>query len=107
MPIVTINRKEHFNAAHRLFNESWSDDKNEEVFGKCSNSNWHGHNYDLVVSLKGEVDPNTGYVYDMKKLSDLINEQILNRFDHKNLNLDVTQFKNLNPTCRKHRQSHL
>lgn len=99
MPIVTINRKEHFNAAHRLFNESWSDEKNEEVFGKCNNPNWHGHNYEMVVSLKGEVDPDTGYVYDMKKLSDLIKERVLNKFDHKNLNLDVTEFKNLNPTA--------
>ncbi|MEQ8904545.1 6-carboxytetrahydropterin synthase [Ekhidna sp.] len=99
MPRVTINRKEHFNAAHRLYNESWSDEKNEEVFGKCNNPNWHGHNYEMVVSLTGEPNPDTGYVYDMKKLSDLIKERVLKRFDHKNLNLDVTEFKNLNPTA--------
>ena len=99
MPRVTINRKEHFNAAHRLYNESWSDEKNEEVFGKCNNPNWHGHNYEMVVSLTGEPDPETGYVYDMKKLSDLIKERVLKQFDHKNLNLDVTEFKNLNPTA--------
>jgi 6-pyruvoyltetrahydropterin/6-carboxytetrahydropterin synthase len=99
MPRVTINRKEHFNAAHRLYNESWSDEKNEEVFGKCNNPNWHGHNYEMIVSLTGEPDVDTGYVYDMKKLSDLIKERVLSRFDHKNLNLDVTEFKNLNPTA--------
>ncbi len=99
MPRVTINRKEHFNAAHRLYNESWSDEKNEEVFGKCNNPNWHGHNYEIVVSLTGEPDPDTGYVYDMKKLSDVIKERVLKRFDHKNLNLDVTEFKKLNPTA--------
>ncbi|SNT26291.1 6-pyruvoyltetrahydropterin/6-carboxytetrahydropterin synthase [Ekhidna lutea] len=99
MPRVTINRKEHFNAAHRLYNESWSDEKNEEIFGKCNNPNWHGHNYEIVVSLTGEPDPDTGYVYDMKKLSDVIKERVLSRFDHKNLNLDVTEFKNLNPTA--------
>lgn len=96
---ITVNRKEHFNAAHRLYNPSWSDEKNEEVFGKCNNPNWHGHNYEIIVSLTGEVDADTGYVYDMKKLSDLIKERVLNRFDHKNLNLDVTEFKNLNPTA--------
>lgn len=99
MPRVTINRKEHFNAAHRLYNEKWSDEKNAEIFGKCSNPNWHGHNYEIVVSLTGEPNPDTGYVYDMKKLSDLIKERVLIRFDHKNLNLDVSEFKNLNPTA--------
>ena len=99
MPRVTVNRKEHFNAAHRLYNESWSDEKNEQVFGKCNNPNWHGHNYEMVVSLTGEPDADTGYVYDMKKLSNLIKEHVLSRFDHKNLNLDVTEFKNLNPTA--------
>lgn len=97
--MVTVSRKEHFNAAHRLYNPSWSDEKNEEVFGKCNNPNWHGHNYELVVSLKGEPDPDTGYVYDMKKLSDLVKEHVLDKLDHKNLNLDVTEFKNLNPTA--------
>ncbi|WP_424961595.1 6-pyruvoyl trahydropterin synthase family protein [Ekhidna sp.] len=99
MPRVTVNRKEHFNAAHRLYNESWSDEKNEQVFGKCNNPNWHGHNYEVIVSLTGEPDADTGYVYDMKKLSNLVKEKVLNRFDHKNLNLDVTEFKNLNPTA--------
>ncbi|MEO9485313.1 MAG: 6-carboxytetrahydropterin synthase [Ekhidna sp.] len=96
---VTVNRKEHFNAAHRLYNPNWSDEKNEEVFDKCNNPNWHGHNYEIIVSLTGEVDSETGYVYDMKKLSDLIKERVLSRFDHKNLNLDVTEFENLNPTA--------
>ena len=99
MPRVTVNRKEHFNAAHRLYNKSWSDEKNEQVFGKCNNPNWHGHNYEVIVSLTGEPDAETGYVYDMKKLSNLVKEKVLNRFDHKNLNLDVTEFKNLNPTA--------
>lgn len=96
---VTVNRKEHFNAAHRLYNPNWSEERNDETFGKCNNPNWHGHNYEIIVSLTGEVDIETGYVYDMKKLSDLIKERVLNRFDHKNLNLDVTEFKNFNPTA--------
>lgn len=96
---VTVKRKEHFNAAHRLYNPAWSDERNEATFGKCNNPNWHGHNYEIIVSLTGEVDPETGYVYDMKKLSDLIKERVLKRFDHKNLNEDVTEFKNLNPTA--------
>ncbi|TFV92400.1 6-carboxytetrahydropterin synthase [Algoriphagus kandeliae] len=96
---VTVIRKEHFNAAHRLHNPSWSDEKNQAVFGKCNNPNFHGHNYDLHVMLRGEIDPETGYVYDMKLLSDLIKEHVLNRFDHKNLNLDTDEFKNLNPTA--------
>ncbi len=99
MSKVTISRKEHFNAAHRLFNPDWTDEKNETVFGKCNNPNWHGHNYELIVSLTGEPDPETGYVYDMKKLSDLINECVIDKLDHKNLNLDVPEFKNLNPTA--------
>ncbi|MCS5489778.1 6-pyruvoyl trahydropterin synthase family protein [Algoriphagus limi] len=96
---VTVIRKEHFNAAHRLHNPNWSDEKNQAVFGKCNNPNFHGHNYDLHVMLRGEIDPETGYVYDMKLLSDLIKEHVLNRFDHKNLNLDTDEFKNLNPTA--------
>lgn len=96
---VAVYRKEHFNAAHRLHNPSWSDEKNQEVFGKCNNANWHGHNYDLIVRLAGEPDPETGYVYDMKVLSDLIKTQIINRFDHKNLNLDVVEFATLNPSA--------
>jgi 6-pyruvoyltetrahydropterin/6-carboxytetrahydropterin synthase len=96
---VAIFRKEHFNAAHRLFNPNWSDEKNEAIFGKCNNPNYHGHNYELIVQLKGEIDPETGYVYDMKVLSDLIKIHVLNKFDHKNLNLDTVEFKNLNPSA--------
>ena len=96
---VKVSRKEHFNAAHRLFNPAWSDEKNFEVFGKCSYPNFHGHNYELIVSVIGEPDPDTGYVYDMKVLSDLIKEHITSKFDHKNLNLDTEYFKNLNPTA--------
>ncbi|NVJ85721.1 MAG: 6-carboxytetrahydropterin synthase [Algoriphagus sp.] len=96
---VTVIRKEHFNAAHRLHNPNWTEEKNQEVFGKCNNPNYHGHNYDLHVMLRGEIDPETGYVYDMKLLSDLIKEHVLNRFDHKNLNLDTDEFKALNPTA--------
>ena len=96
---VAIFRKEHFNAAHRLHNPDWSDEKNRQVFGKCNNEFYHGHNYDLVVKLSGEPSPETGYVYDMKILSDLIQDKITERFDHKNLNLDVPEFKKLNPTA--------
>ncbi len=96
---VAVYRKEHFNAAHRLFNPDWSDKKNDAVFGKCNNPNYHGHNYELKVRLIGEVDPETGYVFDMKILSDLIKENVLKKFDHKNLNLDTTYFKELNPTA--------
>jgi 6-pyruvoyltetrahydropterin/6-carboxytetrahydropterin synthase len=96
---LKISRKEHFNAAHRLFNPDWSDEKNLEVFGKCSYPNYHGHNYEIIVTLTGEPDPNTGFVFDMKVLSNIIKEHILNKFDHKNLNLDTDYFKNLNPTA--------
>lgn len=96
---TAIFRKEHFNAAHRLFNPNWSDKQNDDVFGKCNNPNFHGHNYELIVKLTGEVDPVTGYVYDTKLLSDLIKDHILKRYDHKNLNLDCPEFKNLNPTA--------
>jgi 6-pyruvoyltetrahydropterin/6-carboxytetrahydropterin synthase len=96
---VKVSRKEHFNAAHRLFNSSWSDEKNLEVFGKCSYPNYHGHNYEVIVTLTGEPDQETGYVYDMKVLSDLIKLHITNKFDHKNLNLDTEHFKNVNPTA--------
>jgi len=99
MPRVSVFRKEHFNAAHRLHNPAWSDEQNEAVFGKCNNPNWHGHNYEVYVKLTGEVDPKTGYVYDMKKLSDLIKELVVKRFDHKNLNLDTEEFKHLNPSA--------
>jgi 6-pyruvoyltetrahydropterin/6-carboxytetrahydropterin synthase len=98
-PRVSVFRKEHFNAAHRLNNPNWSDDKNTRVYGKCNNYNFHGHNYDLIVRLTGEVDQETGYVFDMKVLRDLIREEILDRFDHKNLNLDTEEFKDLNPTA--------
>ena len=97
---VAIFRKEHFNAAHRLFNPAWSDERNDAIFGKCNNPNYHGHNYELIVQLKGEIDPDTGYVYDMKVLSDLIKEHVLTKFDHKNLNLDTVEFKNLNPSAK-------
>ena len=96
---VAVYRKEHFNAAHRLFNPSWDNDKNNEVFGKCNNPNFHGHNYEIVVKLVGEPDPVTGYVIDLKVLSDIIKENVLKEFDHKNLNLDTKHFKNLNPTA--------
>ncbi len=96
---VAVSRKEHFNAAHRLYNPAWSDEKNNAVFGKCNNPNFHGHNYELIVSVVGEPDPETGYVFDMKLLSDLIKENVLNHFDHKNLNLDTSFFKTLNPTA--------
>lgn len=96
---VTVNRKAHFNAAHRLFHKDWDDRKNEEVFGKCSNPNYHGHNYELIVAVTGEIDEETGFVMDLKKLKDLIYEEIEVPFDHKNLNVEVAEFKNLNPTA--------
>jgi len=96
---VAVFRKEHFNAAHRLHNPGWDDATNIKVFGKCNNPNYHGHNYELIVRITGETDPATGYVYDLKLLSDLIHDQILERFDHKNLNEDTEEFKNLNPTA--------
>jgi 6-pyruvoyltetrahydropterin/6-carboxytetrahydropterin synthase len=96
---VAVFRKEHFNAAHRLFNPAWDMAKNDEVFGKCNNPNFHGHNYELVVKLVGEPDPVTGYVMDLKLLSDLIKEEVLEHLDHKNLNLDTPFFKTLNPTA--------
>ena len=96
---VTVSRKAHFNAAHRLYRKDWSMEKNQEVFGKCNNPNFHGHNYELIVSVTGEVDKETGYVIDTKILSDLIKEHIEEAFDHKNLNEDVLEFKDLNPTA--------
>jgi 6-pyruvoyltetrahydropterin/6-carboxytetrahydropterin synthase len=96
---VAVYRKEHFNAAHRLHNPEWDEAKNDEVFGKCNLPNYHGHNYELEVRLTGKPDKKTGFVMDMKKLSDLIKEQVVERFDHKNLNLDTTEFKKLNPTA--------
>ncbi len=96
---VSVFRKEHFNSAHRLNNPEWSDEKNQTIFGKCNNPHFHGHNYELIVVVKGEIDQDTGYVYDMKLLSDLIKDNVLNKFDHKNLNLDTDEFRNLNPSA--------
>lgn len=95
---TAIYRLEHFSSAHRLHNDNWSDKKNIEVFGKCNNPNFHGHNYEIEVCVIGECDKETGYVIDTKILSKIIKEELLDRFDHKNLNLDVVEFKNLNPT---------
>ncbi|HEU4609568.1 MAG TPA: 6-carboxytetrahydropterin synthase [Chitinophagaceae bacterium] len=96
---VAIFRKEHFNAAHRLHNSAWDSAKNQSIFGKCNNPNYHGHNYELHVKLVGEIDEETGYVMDMKELSDLIKEEVLDKLDHKNLNLDTPYFSTLNPTA--------
>jgi len=96
---VSVYRKEHFNAAHRLYNPKWDDATNDKVFGKCNNPHYHGHNYELVVKLTGVPDPDTGYVYDLKKLSDLLQANVIERFDHRNLNEDVAEFKTLNPTA--------
>ncbi|TCI90712.1 6-pyruvoyl trahydropterin synthase family protein [Tenacibaculum sp. M341] len=99
MPRVTVHRKAHFNAAHRLYRKDWSDDKNFEVFNKCSNQYFHGHNYELIVSLTGEISPETGYVYDLGVLRNLIKDEIEEAFDHKNLNIEVPEFKDLIPTA--------
>ena len=96
---VAVFRREHFNAAHRLYHSGWSDEQNTAVFGKCSLPNYHGHNYEIEVKVVGEVDDKTGFVMDMKKLSDLVQESVIARFDHKNLNLDTEEFKELNPTA--------
>ena len=96
---VAVYRKEHFNAAHRLFNSAWDMEKNYAVFGKCNNPNYHGHNYDLIIKLVGEPDPATGFVMNLKVLSELIKEHVLQHFDHKNLNLDTKYFKDINPTA--------
>ncbi|MFD0976222.1 6-pyruvoyl trahydropterin synthase family protein [Salinimicrobium gaetbulicola] len=96
---VTVSRKAHFNAAHRLFRKEWDDAKNEQVFGKCSNPNYHGHNYELIVSVTGEICEETGFVIDLKDLKELIYNKIEVPFDHKNLNLEVPEFKDLNPTA--------
>lgn len=96
---VAVYRKEHFNAAHRLFNPEWDMETNDRVFGKCNNPKYHGHNYELVVKITGFPDAQTGYVIDLKKLSDLIQENIIEKFDHRNLNEDCPEFKNLNPTA--------
>ncbi len=97
--IVTVSRKAHFNAAHRLYRKDWSTEKNTEVFGKCSNPNFHGHNYELIVSVTGLIDKETGFVIDMKVLKEIIKDEIEDAFDHKNLNIEVPEFKDLNPTA--------
>jgi len=96
---VTVNRKAHFNAAHRLHRKDWSFEKNDKIFGKCNNPNYHGHNYELIASVTGEINPDTGYVIDVKILKDIIKTEVEDAFDHKNLNLDVPEFKDLNPTA--------
>ena len=96
---MAVFRKEHFNAAHRLHNPEWSDEENQRVFGKCNNPHYHGHNYELIVQVIGDVNPVTGYVMDMKVLSDLIKSLVTDKFDHKNLNLDTEEFKHLNPSA--------
>ena len=96
---VTISRKPHFNAAHRLYRKDWTFEKNDSVFGKCNNPNFHGHNYELIVSVTGKIDPETGYVMDAKNLADIIKEEVENQFDHKNLNVEVPEFADLNPTA--------
>lgn len=97
--IVTVSRKAHFNAAHRLYRKDWSFEKNQQVFGKCNNPNYHGHNYELIVHVTGPIDPETGYVIDVKIVSDLIKLHVEDAFDHKNLNLDCPEFADLNPTA--------
>ena len=96
---VTVHRKAHFNAAHRLYRRDWSFEKNEEVFGLCNNPHFHGHNYELIASVTGEVDPETGYVIDAKVLKDIIKSEVEDAFDHKNLNIEVPEFKEMNPTA--------
>jgi 6-pyruvoyltetrahydropterin/6-carboxytetrahydropterin synthase len=96
---VAVYRKEHFNSAHRLHNPALSDAENAALFGKCNYPNYHGHNYELIVKVTGEIDPKTGYVIDLKLLGDIIKKEVIERFDHKNLNLDTKEFKELNPTA--------
>ena len=96
---VAVIRREHFNAAHRLYRPDWSDEQNSATFGKCSLPHYHGHNYELEVKVVGEVDPATGFVMDLKELSDLVNDEVLERYDHKNLNVDTEEFRTLNPTA--------
>jgi 6-pyruvoyltetrahydropterin/6-carboxytetrahydropterin synthase len=97
--IVTVCRKAHFNATHRLHNPNWTDEKNEKVFGKCNNENYHGHNYDLIVKVTGAVDPESGYVIDLKILNEIIRQNVIERYDHKNLYLDLPDFKDINPSA--------
>lgn len=99
MPRVTVSRRAHFNAAHRLYRKDWGQAQNDAVFGKCNNPNFHGHNYELIVHVTGEIDPDTGYVIDMKILKAIIKAEVEDAFDHKNLNLDVPEFETLNPTA--------
>ena len=99
MAKVTVHRKAHFNAAHRLYNGEWSDARNATVFGKCANPHYHGHNYELIVAVKGDINPETGFVMDMKVLKKLVEIEIEEQFDHKNLNEEVSYFKDLNPTA--------
>jgi 6-pyruvoyltetrahydropterin/6-carboxytetrahydropterin synthase len=96
---VSVFRQAHFNAAHRLHNPQWSDEKNQQIFGLCNNPSFHGHNYELIVQITGEIDPETGYVVDLKIVKDLIEEEVMRPFDHKNLNIDTDEFRNLNPTA--------
>jgi 6-pyruvoyltetrahydropterin/6-carboxytetrahydropterin synthase len=96
---VTVHRKAHFNAAHRLYRKDWSFEKNDAVFGLCNNPNFHGHNYELIASVTGNIDPETGFVIDVKILKDIIKAEVENAFDHKNLNVEVPEFKDLNPTA--------
>lgn len=99
LPVVSVRREAHFNAAHRLHNPKWTAEKNREVFGKCNNPHYHGHNYRLIVEVKGQTDPETGYVVDTKWLANLIREKVEDRFDHRNLNEEVDEFSELNPTA--------
>jgi len=97
--MIFVSRKEHFNAAHKLYNPAWSKEKNQEVFGACANDNWHGHNFELIVTVKGEPDPDTGFVVDLKKLSTLIRDEVTEKLDHKNINLDVDFMKDKLASC--------
>ena len=97
--MLYVSRREHFNAAHKLYNPAWTKERNQEVFGPCANENWHGHNYEMIVTVKGPQDPDTGFVVDLKALSDLIRDHITNHVDHKNLNLDTAEFADLNPSA--------
>ena len=96
---ITVSRHAHFNAAHRLYRKDWTEERNNEIFGKCNNANYHGHNYELIVGVTGEIDPETGYVIDLKILKDIIEVEVEDAFDHKNFNLDVSEFADLNPTA--------
>lgn len=97
--MIYVSRKEHFNAAHKLYNPAWSKEKNVEVFGACANENWHGHNFEVIITVKGKPDPETGFVIDLKKLSTLIRDEVIEKLDHKNLNLDVDFLKDKLPSC--------